>query len=110
MSTRPRIVLPGTVGRTRLPLLALGCAHRCPDLGTFRVTAGGEPLDTTPLVARASRDHTSTVRPLLLSARRWPQPGREARWPRRGLHHAAVRARSVMMRDRSGPSRYRRRR
>ncbi|MEU2616350.1 DUF1062 domain-containing protein [Micromonospora sp. NPDC007271] len=47
-----------------------------------------------------------------MSRRRGPEPGREARWPCPGLHHAAVRARSLMTgRERgSGPARYRRRR
>ncbi|MER7332859.1 MULTISPECIES: DUF1062 domain-containing protein [unclassified Micromonospora] len=51
------------------------------------------------------------VRPAM-SRRRGPEPGREARWPCRGLHHAAVRARSLMTgRERGpGPARYRRRR
>ncbi|MEU0156635.1 DUF1062 domain-containing protein [Micromonospora fulviviridis] len=46
------------------------------------------------------------------SRRCGPELGREARWPRPGLHHAAVRARSLMTgRDlTSGLARYRRRR
>ncbi|MGN9917140.1 DUF1062 domain-containing protein [Micromonospora palomenae] len=51
------------------------------------------------------------VRPAI-SRRRGPEPEREARWPCPGLHHAAVRARSLMTgrKRRSGPARYRPRR
>ncbi|MGN9892018.1 DUF1062 domain-containing protein [Micromonospora sp. L31] len=51
------------------------------------------------------------VRPAF-SRRRGPEPEREARWPCPGLHHAAVRARSLMTgrERRSGPARYRPRR
>lgn len=51
------------------------------------------------------------VRPAT-SLRRGPQPGGEARWPRPGLHRAAVRTRMLMAgRNRgSGSVRYRRRR
>ncbi|WBB68836.1 DUF1062 domain-containing protein [Micromonospora sp. WMMD812] len=51
------------------------------------------------------------VRPAV-SRRRGPEPGREARWPCPGPHHAAIRARSLMTgRERGpGPARYRRRR
>ncbi|MFI7648808.1 DUF1062 domain-containing protein [Micromonospora sp. NPDC049460] len=50
------------------------------------------------------------VRPAM-SRRRGPEPRREARWPCPGLHHAAVRARSLMTGERrSGPARNRRRR
>ncbi|MBQ0895095.1 DUF1062 domain-containing protein [Micromonospora sp. U56] len=47
-----------------------------------------------------------------ISRRRGPEPEREARWPCPGLHHAAVRARSLMTgrERRSGPARYRPRR
>ncbi|MEU5790087.1 DUF1062 domain-containing protein [Micromonospora purpureochromogenes] len=49
------------------------------------------------------------IRPAL-SRRRGPEPGREARWPRPGLHHAAVRAGSprTARERRSGSARYRR--
>ncbi|WP_154936605.1 DUF1062 domain-containing protein [Micromonospora palomenae] len=47
-----------------------------------------------------------------MSRRRGPEPGREARWPCPGLHHAAVRAGSLMTgrERRSGSARYRRQR
>lgn len=50
--------------------------------------------------------------PPAVSRRRGPEPGRAARWPFPGLHHATVRARSLMSgRERAyGPARYRRRR
>nr|WP_111212874.1 DUF1062 domain-containing protein [Micromonospora craterilacus] len=134
MSTRPHIVLPWTVRRTRLPLLAFGCVHCRSGLagtgdGKIRVTANGKLLDIRLLAARVSGDRTSNVTvhervavryldPSLLpgcsgnSSRPGPEPGREARWPCPGLHHAAVRARSLMVgrERRSGPARYRRRR
>ncbi|MCW3841915.1 DUF1062 domain-containing protein [Micromonospora yasonensis] len=133
MSTRPHIVLPWTVGHTQLPLLAFACAHCYSGLasigdGKFRVIANGKLLDIWSLVACVSCGRTSKITvhdrvpvrhldPILLngysgnSSRRWPEPGREARWPCPGLHHAAVTARSLMARERrSGPARYRRRR
>ncbi|MFG3701695.1 DUF1062 domain-containing protein [Micromonospora sp. NPDC047620] len=59
-----------------------------------------EPQDSQGLLVR------------LAMSRRGPEPEREARWPCRGLHHAAVRARSLMTGHErgSGPARYRRRR
>ncbi|MFG2058808.1 DUF1062 domain-containing protein [Micromonospora sp. NPDC048930] len=49
---------------------------------------------------------------LAMSRRRGPEPGRQARWPCPRLHHAAVRARSLLTgrERRSGPARYGRRR
>ncbi|MFJ6198257.1 DUF1062 domain-containing protein [Micromonospora sp. NPDC092111] len=134
MSTRPRIVLPWTVRRTRLHPLAFGCVHGHSGLagtgdGKFRVNANDTLLDVWLLVAGVSCDHTSKINmhdrvpvryldPILLegysgnSSRRGPEPGRAARWPFPGLRHAAVRARSLMTgrEQRSEPARYRRRR
>ncbi|HEX5596865.1 MAG TPA: DUF1062 domain-containing protein [Micromonosporaceae bacterium] len=60
-----------------------------------------EPQNSQGLLARPA-----------MSRRRGPEPRREAKWPCPGLHHAAVRARSLMTgRERkSGPARCRRRR
>ncbi|MGC5021269.1 DUF1062 domain-containing protein [Micromonospora sp. DT47] len=134
MSTHPHIVLSWAVRRTRLPLLAFRCVHCHSGLastgdGKFRVNANGKLLDIWLLVACVSCNRTSKVSvhdrvpvryldPILLegysgnSSRRGPEPGREARWPCPGLHHAAVRARSLMTgrERRSGPARRRRRR
>ncbi|MEU3454940.1 DUF1062 domain-containing protein [Micromonospora sp. NPDC006766] len=133
MSTRPHVVLPWTVGRTRLSLLAIGCAHCYFGLasagdGKFRVIANGELLDIWPLVACIACDRTSKITvqdrvpvrrldPIPLKggfgnpSHRGPEPRREARWPCAGLHRAAVRARSLMTRERrSRSARYRRQR
>ncbi|MGS2619673.1 DUF1062 domain-containing protein [Micromonospora sp. LZ34] len=133
MSTRPHIVLSCVVRRTRLPLLPFRCVHCRSGLastggGKFRVNADGKLLDIWLRVACVSYDRTSEITvhdrvpvryldPILLegysgnSSRRGPEPGREARWPCPGLHHAAVRARSLITgrERRSGPARYRRR-
>jgi hypothetical protein len=74
----------------------------------------GHPLwgDCSPRQYRRSAEPQTSqgllVRPAL-SRRRGPEPGREARWPCPGLHHTAVRARSLMTgrERRSGPARYR---
>lgn len=78
--------------------------------------AGHQPRgDRSPRQDRHSAEPQNSqgllVRPAM-SRRRGPEPGREARWPCPGLHHAAVRARSLMTgrEHRSGPARYRRRR
>jgi len=134
MSTRPHIVLPWTVRRTRLSLLVFGGVHCHSGLastgdGKFRVNANGKLLDIWLLVDCVSCDRTSKITvddrvpvryldPILLegysgsSSRRGPEPGREARWPCPGLHHAAARVRSLMTwrERRSSPARYRRRR
>ncbi|MFI2652789.1 DUF1062 domain-containing protein [Micromonospora fulviviridis] len=113
-----------------------------PGDGKFRVSASGTLLDIWLLVACVSCDHTSKItvhdrvpvrylEPILLrgyfgnssasqghllrpatSRRCGPELGREARWPRPGLHHAAVRTRSLMTGREltAGPARYRRRR
>ncbi|KAB1915768.1 DUF1062 domain-containing protein [Micromonospora sp. AMSO31t] len=103
--------------------------------GTFHVNPNGQLLDRWLLVACASCDRTSTITvhdrvpvryldPMRhgrhfaerqnsprffvpTSRRHGPEPGREARWPCPGLHHAAIRARSVMTghERRSGPVR-----
>ncbi|WP_196924240.1 MULTISPECIES: DUF1062 domain-containing protein [Micromonospora] len=134
MSTRPHIVASWTLRRTHLPLLAFRCVHCHSGLasagdGKFRVNANGKLFDIPLLVTCVPCDHASKIAvhdrvpvrypdPLLLggysanSSRGWPELGREARWPCPGLHHAAVRARSLMTgrERRSGPARYRRRR
>ncbi|TDC85835.1 DUF1062 domain-containing protein [Micromonospora sp. KC606] len=134
MSTRPHIVLSWTVRRTRPALLAFGHVHCHCGLastgdGKSRVNANGELLANWLLAACVSCNQTSKITvhdrvpvrhldPILLegysgnSSRRGPEPGREARWPCTGLHHAAVRAWSLMTgrERRSGPARYRRRR
>ncbi|WP_433440303.1 DUF1062 domain-containing protein [Nonomuraea sp. CA-141351] len=66
MSTRPHIVLPWTVRRTRLPLLALRCVDCRSGLastgdGKFRVNANGKLLDVWLLVACVSCDRTSKI-------------------------------------------------
>lgn len=72
------------------------------------------PRDRSPRQDRRSAEPQNSpgllVRPA--TSRRGPEPGREARWPCPGLHHATVRARSLMTgcERRSGPPRYRRRR
>lgn len=78
--------------------------------------AGHQPRgDRSPGQDRHSAEPQNSqgllVRPAM-SRRRGPEPGREARWPCPGLHHAAVRARSLMTgrERRSGPARDRRRR
>ncbi|MFI6785639.1 DUF1062 domain-containing protein [Micromonospora sp. NPDC050276] len=133
MSTRPHIVSSWALRRTHLPLLAFRGVHCHSGLastgaGKFHVNANGELLDILLLGACVSCDRTSTnavhdrvpvryLDPIFLegyssnSSRRGPELGRQARWPRTGLHHAAVRARSLMTgRGRSsGPGRYRRR-
>ncbi|MER5336629.1 DUF1062 domain-containing protein [Micromonospora sp. NPDC002717] len=70
------------------------------------ILLGGHSGTFPALVARVLLDRPA------LSRRRGPEPGREARWPCPGLHHAAVHARSLATgRERgSGPARYRRRR
>ncbi|WNM38964.1 DUF1062 domain-containing protein [Micromonospora halotolerans] len=124
MSTRPHILLSWTLRRARRPLLPFPCVHCHSGLagaggGQFRVNANGTFLDTWFLVACASCDRISTltvhdrsprhdrhsaeprnshgflVRPAM-SRRHGPEPGREARWPSPGPHHAAIRARSLM--------------
>ncbi|MER7586472.1 DUF1062 domain-containing protein [Micromonospora sp. NPDC127501] len=134
MSTRPHIVASWALRRTHLPLLPFRCVHCHSDLastghGKFRVNANAELLDILLLVTCVSCDRTSKITghgrvpvwyraPILLegssgtSSRRGPELGRQARWPCPGLHHAAVRARSLMngRERRSGPARYRRRR
>lgn len=134
MSTRPHIVSSWTLRRTHLPLLGFRCAHCHSGLastgdGNVRVNAIGELLDTLLLVTRVSCDPTGEITvhdrvpvryrdPILLkgylgnSSRGGPELGRGARWPRPGLHHAAVRARSFRTgrERRSGSDRYRRRR
>ncbi|WP_346539888.1 DUF1062 domain-containing protein [Micromonospora sp. DPT] len=79
-------------------------------------TAGHQPRgDRSPRQDRHSAAPPTSqgllVR-LAISRRRGPEPEREARWPCPGLHHAAVRARSLMTgrERRSGPARYRPRR
>lgn len=78
--------------------------------------AGHQPRrDRSPRQDRHSAESQNSQGPLVrpaMSRRRGPEPGREARWPCPGLHHAAVSARSLMTgRERgSGPARYRRRR
>ncbi|MFE9693237.1 DUF1062 domain-containing protein [Micromonospora sp. NPDC005806] len=81
-----------------------------------RPGAGHQPLgDRSPRKDRHSAEPQNSqgllVRPAM-SRRRGPEPGREARWPCPGLHHAAVRAQSLMTghERRSGPARYQRRR
>ncbi len=132
MSTRPHIVSSWTLRRTQLSLLAFRRVHCHSGLastgdGTFRVNANGKPLGILLPVACVSGDRTSKITvhdrvpvryldPILLkgysgnSSRRRPELGREARWPYPGLHHAAVRARSLMTgrERRSGSARYRR--
>ncbi|MGI5519909.1 DUF1062 domain-containing protein [Micromonospora sp. CA-259024] len=132
MSTRPHIVPSWTLRRTHLPLLAFRCVHCHSGLastgdGKIRVNANGTLLDILLLVTCVSCERTSKITvhdhvpvryldPILLggysgsSSRRGPELGREARWPCPGLHHAAVRARSLMTgrERRSGPARYRR--
>ncbi|WP_220090861.1 DUF1062 domain-containing protein [Micromonospora noduli] len=94
----------------------------------FRVNANAKLLDILLLVTCASCDPTSKItvhdrvpvrylNPLLEgysgnSSRSGPELGRKARGPCPGLHHAAVRARSLRTgrEQRSGPARYRRRR
>ncbi|WP_430503208.1 DUF1062 domain-containing protein [Micromonospora trifolii] len=133
MSTHPHIVPSWAPRRTHLRLLAFRCVHCHSGLastgdGKFRVNANGKLLDILLLVTCVSCDPTSKItvhdrvpvwylNPLLggcsgNSSRGGPEPGREARWPCPGLHHAAVRARSLMTarERRSGPARYRRRR
>ncbi|PZG02340.1 hypothetical protein C1I99_03100 [Micromonospora deserti] len=120
--------------RSHPPLLAFRCVH-CHSGpadtgdGKFRVNANRKPPDIWLLVACVSCDRISKITvhdrvpvryldPILLwgysgnSSRRGPEPGREARWPCPGLHHSAVRARSLMTgrERRSGPARYRRQR
>ncbi|MEU4555218.1 DUF1062 domain-containing protein [Micromonospora violae] len=133
MSTRPHIVSSWALRRTHLPLLAFRCVHRPFGLastgdGTFRINANGKLLDIPLSVACVSCDRSSKITvhdrvavryldPIRVkgysgnSCRRGPALGREARWPCPGLHHAAVRARSLMTgrERRSGPARYRRR-
>lgn len=134
MSTRPHIVASWTLRRTYSPLLAFRCVRCQSGLAstgddTSRINASGELLDIPPLATYVSCDPTSRITgrdrvpvryldPIRLegysgnSSRRGPDLGRQARWPCPGLHHAAVRARSLMTgRERgSGPARYRRRR
>ncbi|WP_244200289.1 hypothetical protein [Micromonospora arborensis] len=74
--------------------------------------------DRTSKITDHDRVPVRYLDPILLqgysgnSARRGAELGRQARWPCPGLHHAAVRARSLMTgrERRSGPARYRRRR
>ncbi|MEW2143213.1 hypothetical protein AB0869_10395 [Micromonospora vinacea] len=74
--------------------------------------------DSTSRITVHDRVQVRYLDPILLeghsgnSSRRGPELGREARWPRSGLHRAAVRARSLMTghERRSGSARYRRRR
>ncbi|MCG5437683.1 DUF1062 domain-containing protein [Micromonospora foliorum] len=131
MSRRPQIVPSWTLRPRHRPLLAFRCVHCHSGLastgdGKFRVNANDKLLDILLLVTCVSCDPTSKITvhdrvpvryldPLLLegnSFRGGPALGREARWPCPGLHHAAVRARSLMTgrERRSGPARYRRRR
>ncbi|MGR6319107.1 DUF1062 domain-containing protein [Micromonospora soli] len=79
--------------------------------------AGHQPRgDRSPRQDRHSAEPQNSpglLVPPAMSRRRGPEPAREARWrPCPGLHHAAVRARSLMTgrERRSGPARYRRRR
>ncbi|MEW1589808.1 DUF1062 domain-containing protein [Micromonospora vinacea] len=134
MSTRPHVVTSRTLRRTHLPLPGFRCDH-CPSglasTGdrTFGVNADGQLLDVLLLGTCGSCDSTSGITvhdrvqvryldPILPklysgnSSRRGPELGREARWPRSGLHRAAVRARSLVTGHdrRSTSARYRRRR
>nr|WP_241825285.1 DUF1062 domain-containing protein [Micromonospora sp. CB01531] len=64
MSTRPHIVLPWALPRTRLPLLVFRCVHCHSGLaaigdGKFRVNANGKLPDIWLLVACVSCDRTS---------------------------------------------------
>ncbi|SDK25312.1 hypothetical protein SAMN05421874_106148 [Nonomuraea maritima] len=66
MSSRPHIVLPWAVRRTRLPLLALRCVACRSSLATtgdgkFRVNANGKLLDVWLLVNCVSCDRTSKL-------------------------------------------------
>ncbi|WP_433309507.1 DUF1062 domain-containing protein [Micromonospora sp. CA-269861] len=134
MSTRPHIVSSWALRRTHLPLLAFGCVycHSSPVStgdGRFRVNANGKLLDILLVVTCVPCDHTSRITvhdrapvryldQILVrdysgnSFRRGPELARKARWPCSGLHHAAVRARSLMngRERRSGSARYRRQR
>jgi len=119
MSTRPHTALPWPAGRTGLPLLALGCVHCDSGIGDrpFRIPADGGPVRNRPLVAYGAGFPGQHAHPILVtghsgrSSGRRPPLGREHRWPRPWLHQAAVRARSLLTRERtSGPARYRRRR
>jgi hypothetical protein len=66
MSSRPHIVLPWAVRRTRLPLLALRCvdcdaSQATTADGKFRVNANGKLLDVWLLVNCVSCDRTSKL-------------------------------------------------
>ncbi|WP_346124926.1 DUF1062 domain-containing protein [Micromonospora coerulea] len=83
-------------------LIAQGAGHQPRgDRSPRQDRHSAEPQNSQGLLARPA-----------MSRRRGPEPGREARWPCPGLHHAALRARSLMTgrERRSGPVRYRRRR
>jgi hypothetical protein len=133
MSTRPHILWFWTIRRTRLPQITFRGIDCYSDLASTgdgtSVNANGTLVDIRVPTAYAFGNHTSRITghhrvpvryldPILLhrhcgdSARRGPEPGRAARWPWPGQHHAAVRARSLITGHdrRSGPARYRRRR
>ncbi|MFJ8579388.1 DUF1062 domain-containing protein [Micromonospora sp. NPDC093277] len=83
-------------------LIAQGAGHQPPGDGSPRQGRhSAEPQNSQGLLIRPAR-----------SRRRGPEPGREARWPRPELHHAAVRARSLLSgrERRSAPARCGRRR
>ncbi|MEU8384449.1 DUF1062 domain-containing protein [Streptosporangium sp. NPDC048865] len=66
MSSRPHIVLPWTVRRTRLPLLNLRCVachsgHATTGDGRFRVNANGKLLDVWLLVNCVHCDRTGKL-------------------------------------------------
>ncbi|MEU5947548.1 DUF1062 domain-containing protein [Micromonospora sp. NPDC047465] len=82
-------------------LIAKGAGHQPRgDRSPRQDRRSAEPQNSQGLLGRPA-----------MSRRRGPEPGREARWPCPGLHHAAVHARSrTTRRERSsGPARYWRR-
>ncbi|WP_433262046.1 DUF1062 domain-containing protein [Micromonospora vinacea] len=124
MSTRSHTVSSWTLQRTHRPLLGSRCVHCHSGLAST-----GKLRDILLLVTCVSCDRSSKITvhdrvpvryldPILLggysgnSSRGGPELGRQARWPCPGLHHAAVRTRSLRTgcERRSGPVRYRRRR
>lgn len=87
------VIFEDVVPRRPERLIAHGAGH--PPRGARHDRHSAEPQNSQGLLARPG-----------LGRRRGPEPGRAARWPCPRLHHAAVRARSLMTghERRSGPA------